>query len=160
MAYPNTTLIAALRNAAAQLKQGAHYAWGHHGACNCGNLLQVITKLSKEEILTYAHTSPGEWTELAEESCQITHTPAGLLIQQLEQVGLTTTDIHHIEYLTDRAILEQLEGGFRWLKRNERADVIAYFEAFAQLLEDQMVAAVKIDFTTLVSSQTEKMELA
>jgi hypothetical protein len=159
MAYPNTTLIAALRNAAAQLKQGAHYAWGHHGACNCGNLLQVITKLSKEEILTYAHTSPGEWTELAEESCQITHTPAGLLIQQLEQVGLTTTDIHHIEYLTDRAILEQLEGGFRWLKRNERADVIAYFEAFAQLLEDQMVAAVKIDFTTLVSSQTEKMEL-
>lgn len=160
MAYPNTTLIAALRNAAAQLKQGAHYAWGHHGACNCGNLLQVITKLSKEEILTYAHTSPGEWTELAEESCQITHTPAGLLIQQLEQAGLTTTDIHHIEYLTDRAILEQLEGGFRWLKRNERADVIAYFEAFAQLLEDQMVAAVKIDFTTLVSSQTEKMELA
>jgi hypothetical protein len=160
MAHPNITLITALRNAATQLKEGAHYAWGHHGACNCGNLLQVITKLSKEEILTYAHTSPGEWTEIAEESCQITHTPAGLLIQQLESIGLTTTDIRHIEYLTDRAILEQLEGGFRWLKRNERADVIAYFEAFARLLEDQLVANVQIDFHTLVSPLAEKLEIA
>ncbi|MFT3949740.1 MAG: hypothetical protein QM763_22440 [Agriterribacter sp.] len=40
MAYPNTKLIEALRNTAQRLRKGAHYAWGNHGACNCGNLLE------------------------------------------------------------------------------------------------------------------------
>lgn len=65
MAYPNLTLIGALRQAATNLRQGAHYAWGHHGACNCGHVLQVVTHLTKEEILKYAHTDMGEWTEMA-----------------------------------------------------------------------------------------------
>lgn len=51
---------------------------------------------------------------------------------------MTPTDIHHIEYLSDRAVLEQLPGGFRWLKRNVREDVILYFEAYARLLEQQL----------------------
>jgi len=43
MAFPNTVLIEALRTTAKRLSDGATYAWGNHGACNCGNLLQVIT---------------------------------------------------------------------------------------------------------------------
>jgi hypothetical protein len=66
MAHPNLTLIGALRQAAANLQRGAYYAWGHHGSCNCGHLLQVITHFSKEEILQQAHTGIGEWTEIAE----------------------------------------------------------------------------------------------
>jgi len=72
MAFPTPELINGLRAAAGELRNGAYYAWGHHGACNCGHLLQATTQLSKEEILTYAHTGPGEWTELAEEACAVT----------------------------------------------------------------------------------------
>lgn len=135
MAYPNMQLVNALRDTAGRLRNGAFYAWGHHGGCNCGNLLQVVTRLSKEEILRYAHTGTGEWTELAEEYCPVTEAPVNLLLQKLQQLGLTPTDIHNIEYLEDRRVLEQLPGGFRWLKRNNREDVIVYMETFASLLE-------------------------
>jgi hypothetical protein len=135
MAQPTTELINALRETALRLHNGAHYAWGNHGSCNCGNLLQVVGQMTKEEILRYAHTGIGEWTELAEESCSVTHTPYALLIKKLEDIGLTPSDIHNIEYLEDRTVLERLPGGFRWLSRNVREDVILYFETFAQLLE-------------------------
>lgn len=150
MAHANLPLIEALRETARRLRNGAYYAWGHHGGCNCGNLLQVVTKLSKEEILNYAHTAPGEWTELAEESCSVTSVPLNLLMTELQKLGLTPTDIHNIEYLEDRKVLEHLPGGFRWLKRNQREDVILYFEAMADLLEEQLIRTLKIDTEALL----------
>ena len=144
MAYPNLTLINTLRQAAQRLRNGSHYAWGHHGACNCGHVLQVLTHLSKEEILTYAHTGIGEWTEIAEEYCETTQAPAYMLVGKLEAIGLTPTDIHCLEYLKDKAVLERLPGGFRWLKKNVREDVILYFETFAQLLEEKLLARIEL----------------
>lgn len=153
MALPNVQLIAALRETAARLRKGAPYAWGNHGACNCGNLLQVVTNLSKEEILAYAHTGIGEWTELAEDYCVVTNAPAYLLISKLEQIGLTPSDIHHLEYLEDREVLNRLPGGFRWLKRNVREDVISYFESYADLLEEQLAENITIHFDQLLEVQ-------
>lgn len=144
MAHPNLALIGALRQAAKNLEEGAHYAWGHHGSCNCGHVLQVVTHLSKEEILRHAHTGIGEWTEIADSYCGVTHAPADLLISKLEAIGLTPTDIHCLEYLQDRNVLNSLPGGFRWLKKNVREDVILYFETFAQLLEEQLLAHIDI----------------
>jgi hypothetical protein len=135
MAQPTITLINALKETAHRLRNGAHYAWGNHGSCNCGNLLQVVGNMTRAEILRYAHTGIGEWTELAEESCAITHAPYTLLIQKLEAIGLTPSDIHNLEYLEDKEVLQHLPGGFRWLSRNVREDVIVYFETFAQLLD-------------------------
>ncbi|MCU7552421.1 hypothetical protein OCK74_25100 [Chitinophagaceae bacterium LB-8] len=142
MAYPNVELINALRKAATNLRNGAHYAWGHHGSCNCGHLLQVITHLSKDEILRYARTGSGEWTEIAEGYCGVTSAPAYLLIGKLEELGLSPADIHYLEYLGDKEVLKSLPGGFRWLKKNIRQDVILYFETFAQLLEDRLATLV------------------
>lgn len=144
MAYPNLTLIGALRQAANNLERGDLYAWGNHGACNCGHMLQVVTHLTKEEILRHAHTGIGEWTEIAEDYCGVTSAPAYLMISMLEAIGLTPTDIHCLEYLQDRTVLERLPGGFRWLQKNVRADVILYFRSFAQLLEDQLLAHIEI----------------
>lgn len=147
MAQANVELVLALRETASRLKSGVHYAWGNHGSCNCGNLLQVVTKLSKEEIIRYAQTGTGEWTELAEEYCSITDAPISLLIHKLEQLGLTPTDIHNIEYLEDREVLDNLPGGFRWLKRNIKEDVIVYMETFAGMLEEKL--AKDIDISSL-----------
>jgi hypothetical protein len=157
MATPSIKLIEAFRGTARRLRNGAHYAWGHHGACNCGNLLQVITPLTEGEILRYAHTGTGEWTELAEEYCGTAQVPVNTLLSKLEQAGLTPTDIHHIEYLTDKKILHQLPGGFRWLKRNVREDVIDYFEAFADLLEKELMRLLetKIESRIPVTSSVE-----
>ena len=154
MATPSLELIQAFRETARRLRYGAHYAWGHHGACNCGNLLQVITPLTEGEILRYAHTAVGEWKELAEEYCSASNAPVNLVMSKLEQAGLTPVDIRHIEYLSDREVLEHLPGGFRWLKKNIREDVILYFETFADLLEEKLILSVDLDMEELAQSPT------
>ena len=151
MAKATIELITALRLTADNLRNGAYHSWGHHGACNCGNLVQSITKFTKEEILQYAHTGTGEWTELAQEYCGTTSAPLALVFNKLEQVGLTPTDIHHIEYLSDRKILEHLTGGFRWLKHNKRADAIDYFEAFANILEQEWLLTGEVNIDQLIA---------
>lgn len=151
MAYPNIELVNALRETAKRLRNGAAYAWGNHGSCNCGNLLQVDTKLTKEDILRHAHTGIGEWTELAEDYCGITNAPVDLMISRLQNLGLTPTDIHNLEYLEDKKVLNQLPGGFRWLKRNQREDVIIYFETFAEMLEEKLLMEDYADYNSLVT---------
>ena len=144
MAHPNLKLVETLRKAAKNLRNGAPYAWGNHGSCNCGHILQVVTHLSKKEILEYAQSTQGEWTEIAEDYCGVTNAPAYLLISQLEKLGLTPTDIHNLEYLGDRRVLENLPGGFRWLKRNVREDVVVYFETMAEMLEEELLKRIKL----------------
>jgi hypothetical protein len=46
--------------------------------------------------------------------------------------------------LEDRTVLNALPGGFRWLKRNQRADVILYFKTYADLLEEQLIAQIPL----------------
>jgi hypothetical protein len=146
MAKATIELINALRLTATNLRNGAYHSWGHHGACNCGNLVQSVTKFTKEEILRYAHTGRGEWTELALEFCPTTNAPLTLVFKRLQEIGLTPTDIHHIEYLSDRAVLENLPDGFRWLKRNKKDDAIDYFETFANVLEEEWLKLIDISF--------------
>jgi len=157
MAHPNIRLIDALRDAAANLRNGAHYAWGNHGSCNCGHILQVVTKLSKKEILEKAQSTSGEWTEIAEEYCGVTNAPVYLLISKLEKIGLTPTDIHNLEYLEDRKILGSLPGGFRWLKKNVREDVIVYFETMAELLEEELLKKIDLPALKETKKRTEMM---
>jgi hypothetical protein len=156
MANPTIELVNALRETANRLRTGAQYSWGNHGACNCGNLIQVVTKFTKGEILSYAHTGVGEWTELSQEFCPITSTPLGLIFNKLQEIGLTPTDIHHIEYLTDKEVLQQLPGGFRWLKRNNKEDAIVYFETFANVLEEKLLQHITIDINSIAMREKEK----
>lgn len=146
MAYPNLKLIESLRKTATNLRNGAFYVWGNQGACNCGNLVQVVTNLTPKEIVQYVQqTSLGEWTEMAEEFCPITNAPVNLLVAKLEALGLTTTDIHHLEYLNDTKVLKNLPVGFRYLNRNEREHAILYFETFAQMLENELLKNINIE---------------
>jgi hypothetical protein len=59
-------------------------------------------------------------------------------------ISLTPTDIHNVEYLADKEVLRNLTGGFRWLKRNNKEHAIAYFEAFADLLEEKLLASIDV----------------
>jgi len=95
----------------------------------------------------------GEWTEIAEEYCLITGAPVYLMLSKLEALGLTTTDIHNLEYLEDRKVLNNLQGGFRRLKRNVREDVIDYFVAFANMLESELIRNIRIDYKELIGNK-------
>jgi hypothetical protein len=55
--------------------------------------------------------------------------------------------------LTDREVLNHLPGGFRWLKRNVREDVIIYFEAFANLLEEKLAASLELNLYELTNKK-------
>lgn len=156
MAHPTVELVNALRDTAKRLKNGAHYAWGNHGACNCGNLVQSVTRLSQQEVLQYARTGIGEWTELAEDYCGVTDAPISLLIRKLTDIGLTPVDIHNLEYLQDKTVLQNLPGGFRWLKRNVREDVIVYFETFADMLEEKLLQQVQIPAELFAATPVEE----
>jgi hypothetical protein len=144
MALANQNLITALRKAAINLENGNHYEWGHHGSCNCGNLLQASTDMSKTEIFQLAQSGNGEYSELAEDYCGIIDAPFQYLISKLQDLGLNHVDVHNIEYLSDSRVLQRLEGGFKYLNKNQREDVIQYFNAFAALLKEQLDADILI----------------
>jgi hypothetical protein len=160
MAHPNITLINALRSTATLLQQGNHYAWGNHGSCNCGNLLQTVTTLSAKDILTYAHSGVGEWSELAVDYCGVTSAPHTMMISKLEEIGLTPSDIHNIEYLEDKQVLQQLPGGFRWLSRNNKEDVIVYMNTFANMLEEKLVHSSDVKFYNMQQVQQGSLQQA
>jgi hypothetical protein len=63
------------------------------------------------------------------------------VIAELVALGLTTEDIGHLEKLDDPEILAALPGGHRWLRRNDRGDLVEYLNAWAALLEQQLPAA-------------------
>lgn len=142
MARANRKLIAALRSAAQRIKdENVKYAWGHHGSCNCGHLVQTVTSWTPSEIIQYAHTGSGEWSEMAEAWCPHSNAPVDYLVRQLIDLGLTPTDIGHLERLDDREVLRALPNGFRHLRHNRREDAALYMETFADMLEGRLTDA-------------------
>jgi hypothetical protein len=59
------------------------------------------------------------------------------LFSTLQQVGFGRQDVIHLENLSDRQVLRRLPGGFRYLRRNQVADVVLYINTLADLLEEE-----------------------
>ena len=59
----------------------------------------------------------------------------------MERHGMTHSDIVKLENLSDKKILENLNGGFRYLRRNVREDVIEYMLSYADLIEKSQTIA-------------------
>lgn len=144
MARPTPELIYALRKTASNLQQGALYQWGHMGGCNCGNLAQELTKLDKDQIHRYAMQRHGDWNEQAEDYCETSQMPIDLLINELLNAGLMLEDLKHLERLNDRQVLLRFPIGKRFLKHNVREDVVTYMNAWAELLEEQLLAKITL----------------
>ena len=54
----------------------------------------------------------------------------------MQRYGLSHSDIVKLENLSDKTILDNLNGGFRHLRWNVKEDVIEYMRSFADLLEN------------------------
>ena len=128
MAKSNPLLINALRETANRLTTGVKYEWGHMGRCNCGHLVQTITKLTAKEIVESVDHELNEWTEHAREYCDTTNSKAQLLFGQLKDVGFDYEDVIKLEYLSDKIVLSKLGEGPVFLSNNKVEDVILYME--------------------------------
>jgi hypothetical protein len=145
MATPNLELISALRKTAKKLEIGAPYQWGHMGSCNCGNLAQEVSKLTKAEIHAYAmQNMQGDWSEQTEAYCPISNQPMDLLITQMTSIGLTMTDLKNLEKLSDKKILQRLPSEFRYLHHNKRDHVVMYMREWATMLEEELLADIRL----------------
>ena len=146
MAKSNVYLIESLRRTAKKMSEGAPYQWGHMGSCNCGNLAQEITRLSKAEIHAYAlQTRFGDWSEQTAEFCPTSKLPMDLVISEMMEAGLTRTDLKNLEKLSDKKVLKRLPLEDRYLKHNKRDDVVKYILTWADLLEEELLSKIDLE---------------
>ena len=130
-------LIDALRATSSRLeKEDVQYQWGHMGQCNAGHLIQTLTGMSSFEIVESVDFQLDEWSEHAVDYCSCTGNKVDDIFLSIEKHGLSHFDIVKLENLSDRKVLENLDGGFRYLEKNRREDVVEYMRSFADLLEN------------------------
>lgn len=129
-------LIDALRATSKRLEnEDVQYQWGHMGQCNAGHLIQTLTGMSSFEIVESVDFQLDEWSEHAVDYCSCTGNKVDDIFLSIEKQGLSHADIVKLENLSDRKVLENLDGGFRYLERNRREHVVEYMRSFADLLE-------------------------
>ena len=142
MAKSNPNLINKIREAASHINSGADYNWGHVGKCNCGHLLQAISPMDSSEIYQQAQIQKlDEWSEYANHYCPASGASLDTMIDTLLEAGLEIDDIHELEYLSNKLVLEALPGGFRYLQKGSRQDAVTYMNTWADVLEGELQEA-------------------
>ena len=144
MANISIEVIQALRATAKRMSKSPDYQWGHMGACNCGFLAQEVTRLTKKEIHTRAMEGHGDWNEQLNDYCPTSGLRMDDLISELLNFGFDIDDLRHLEKLSDPKVLQAVG---RHLSYNNKLDVIAYLESMAGLLENELLAEVKLPST-------------
>ncbi len=152
MARPTPELIDALRTTAKRLRTDVQYYWSHQGSCNCGHLAQTITQLSKTQIHSYAIERHGDWDDHAEDYCATSGHHLDSIITQMLEMGMERHDIGELERLSNAKILLRLPPERRALQYNRREDVILYMEAWATLLEEELLAQIALPTERLFKS--------
>jgi hypothetical protein len=138
---PGWPLVMALRDTAARLASGARYRWAHMGACNCGHLAQTVTALPADEIHRRALARAGDWGEQVVEHCAASGLPIDDVVSALLALGLSTSDLGHLERLADRHVRAALPPERRaHLDYRRREDVVLYMETWADQIEDRLRA--------------------
>lgn len=144
MARSSVELVQAIRQTAQRLSKGDNYQWGHMGSCNCGHLAQTITRYSKGTIHGAAMWRHGDWREQLRDYCPQSGLPMDQIIDQMLDFGLSTDDLTHLERLSHPGVLEALPPKRRNLTHNVREDVVLYLYTWAMLLEEELVAKVRL----------------
>lgn len=170
MARPSTRLIAALRETAARLmRQDVRYQWSSFAHCNCGHLAQTITGLDPAEIQERAMRREGDWGSQARDlaarrfpdfdygdrpaldegawepedvgACQVTGTRLDEILERMCALGLSPMDVGHLERLSSSEVRRRLGNNTEYFPHHRRDNVVAYLEAWADLLEERLPPA-------------------
>ena len=147
MAIPSLKIIDALRKTVNQLQNGSRYEWGHMGSCNCGNLAQTVTSFTRAEIQKHALEKRGDWSEQLIDYCPTSGFPMDLIIEKMIDFGFSKQDLRHLEWLSDTEIVAEVlkNSNISHLSRNSKSDTILYMKTWANLLEDKLIAPIKLN---------------
>jgi hypothetical protein len=156
MAKPSLALIDALRSTARRIANKANYEWKDIGACNCGNLVQIVTNLTKKEISSYGIKKHGDWEMLVRLYKKDSGYKIDEIITHLLDMGFILDDLVYLENLTDRKILSRIPET-RYLKRDRKEDVITYLNEWADMLEEELFGNIEIgEIENVVNNEPEK----
>lgn len=144
MARTHLDLILSIRQAAKKLQHSNNYQWGHMGSCNCGFLAQQITQYSKAEIHQRAMARKGDWNEQLNDYCPTSGLPMDDMISEMLNYGFDVRDLKHLERLSDPEVLKQLPEDHRYLRHNQREDVVLYMNTWADLLEEKLLSKIHL----------------
>ncbi len=159
MALASLELITALRSTAKKLSTGVAYQWGHMGSCNCGNLAQELTKRTKAEIHEFAMMGRGDWNEQIQEYCPTSGLPMDMLIADMLNNGLSTTDLQNLEKLSDKNILVRIPLERRnAMRHNRRDDVVLYLNQWAEILEEILLEDIQLPDFQKISQEKHILE--
>lgn len=164
MAAASHRLIVALRQTAARLaRKETTYKWASFAHCNCGHLAQTITGLDPSDIQRRAMRREGDWANQAKNvitlkfpefdygdrpaldegawepenvgACQVTGAPLDDVLSEMYALGLEPSDVGHLERLSDPRVRRRLGNNTGYFPHHRRENVVAYLEAWADLLE-------------------------
>lgn len=166
MAEASSRLVIALRQTAARLaRPETTYRWASFAHCNCGHLAQTITGLDPAEIQRRAMRKEGDWGAQARKvvplrfpefdygdrpaldegawepenvgACQVTGAPLDDILEDMYALGLDPADVGHLERLSDPEVRRRLGTNTDHFPHHRRENVVAYLEAWADLLEER-----------------------
>jgi hypothetical protein len=162
MALPTARLVVALRETAARLRSpDATYRWSHFGHCNCGHLAQTMTGLSAAAVYRAAFQGAGDWGQQAAAMldgldwgdrpgldegafepevmrCGSTGRPLDAIFGEMAAFGLDRRDFDALEDLSDGDVLRRMGRSTTGLERNVRENVVAYLEAWADVVAERL----------------------
>ncbi len=170
MARASVRLIAALRETAARLeREDTVYRWSQLAHCNCGHLTQTITGLSPGAIHDAAARQRGDWAEQARTLalpadarpdfgdrpaldegawepedlgiCPVAQLGMTHIFAELSAWGLEPSDVGALERLDDPDVRRRLGKHTSDFLHSDRRNVVAYLQAWADLLEEHIGAA-------------------
>jgi len=144
MARTSQFIVDALRKTAKNLSDGKPYEWGHMGSCNCGNLAQVVLNMNKADIHRYAMEKNGDWNEQLNDYCPTSGLPMDQLIFGLLEKGFSTEDLKQLEYLSNPEVLNRFVPKYGYPERNNKLHVMAYLNIWADIIEEQLLASIKL----------------
>lgn len=166
MAAASSRLVIALRQTAVRLARNeTTYRWASFAHCNCGHLAQTITGLGPAEIQRRAMRKEGDWGSQARAvvplrfpefdygdrpaldegawepqnvgACQVTGAPLDEILEEMYALGLTASDVGHLERLSDPEVRRRLGNNTSYFSHHLRENVVAYLNAWADLLDEQ-----------------------
>ena len=168
MTRPSARLIVALRQTAVRLRRrDVTYRWASFAHCNCGHLAQTITGVEPAEIQRRAMRREGDWGSQARDferrlprfdfgdrpaldegawepedvgACLATGAPLDEILDQMVELGVSPADVGHLERLSNPEVRRRLGNNTEYFAHHQRENVVAYLEAWAEVLEERLPA--------------------
>jgi len=95
----------------------------------------------------------GAWEPENVGACQVTGTPLDEVLGQMYALGLTPSDVVHLERLSGREVRQRLGTSTIRFEHHRRENVVAYLEAWADLLEEQLARAAASEVQFLEAAE-------